>query len=73
VYGSGNPVGTVDVWRRVVDLLPRGELQLAEGGRHAPWLDAPGRLGGQVSRFLAHPYRNAGRVREVRWQTVTSS
>jgi hypothetical protein len=56
-----------------VDLLPRGELQLAEGGRHAPWLDAPGRLGGQVSRFLAHPYRNAGRVREVRWQTVTSS
>jgi pimeloyl-ACP methyl ester carboxylesterase len=53
VYGTADPLGTVEVWRRVVDLLPRGELQLVEGGGHAPWLDDPGRVGGHVSRFLA--------------------
>jgi pimeloyl-ACP methyl ester carboxylesterase len=53
VYGTADPLGTVEVWRRVVDLLPRGELQLVEGGGHAPWLDDPSQVGGQVSRFLA--------------------
>jgi pimeloyl-ACP methyl ester carboxylesterase len=53
VYGTADPVGTVDTWRRVVELLPRGELQLVEGGGHVPWLDDPSQVGGHVSRFLA--------------------
>jgi pimeloyl-ACP methyl ester carboxylesterase len=53
VSGTADPVGTVDTWRWVVGLLPRGELQLVEGGGHAPWLDDPSQVGGHVSRFLA--------------------
>jgi pimeloyl-ACP methyl ester carboxylesterase len=53
VSGTADPVGTVDTWRWVVGLLPRGELQLVEGGGHAPWLDDPSQVGGHVSHFLA--------------------
>jgi 2-hydroxy-6-oxonona-2,4-dienedioate hydrolase len=53
VYGTADPVGTVDVWRRVVDLLPGGELQLIDGAGHMPWLDDPSAVGTHVSRFLA--------------------
>ena len=40
-----DPVGTMDMWRRVVGLLPRGEMLLVEGGGHMPWLDLPVRSG----------------------------
>jgi len=53
VYGTADPVGTVGVWRRVVGLLPHGELRLVEGGGHVPWLDDPGQVGGDIRRFLA--------------------
>lgn len=53
VYGTADPVGTVEIWRRVVDLLPRGELQLVDGAGHMPWLDDPSGVAGHVSRFLA--------------------
>jgi len=53
VYGTADPVGAVGVWRRVVGLLPRGELRLVEGGGHVPWLDDPGQVAGEVKRFLA--------------------
>jgi pimeloyl-ACP methyl ester carboxylesterase len=52
VYGTADPVGTVDVWTRVVDLLPKGELRLLGGFGHAPWLDDPGQVADRVSRFL---------------------
>ena len=53
VYGTADPVGTVDVWRRVVDLLPKGELRLLDGFGHAPWLDDPGQVAAGIRRFLA--------------------
>jgi pimeloyl-ACP methyl ester carboxylesterase len=68
VYGTADPLGTVDTWRRVVGLLPRGELQLVEGGGHVPWLDDPSQVGGQVSRFLAGrraPQRQPGSQQEM--------
>jgi pimeloyl-ACP methyl ester carboxylesterase len=66
VYGTADPLGSVDAWRRVVDLLPRGQLQLVEGGGHAPWLDDPGQVSGHIRRFLAGqhvPQRQAGSSR----------
>jgi pimeloyl-ACP methyl ester carboxylesterase len=30
IYGSTDPVGSVDVWRRFVDLLPHGELEVVD-------------------------------------------
>jgi pimeloyl-ACP methyl ester carboxylesterase len=53
VYGTADPVGTVDVWRRVVGLLPRGELRLMDGGGHVPWLDDASQVASDVRRFLA--------------------
>jgi 2-hydroxy-6-oxonona-2,4-dienedioate hydrolase len=53
VYGTADPVGSVDIWRRFVGLMPRGELELIDGGGHLVWYDDPSRIGGRVARFLA--------------------
>ena len=52
VYGTADPVGSVDVWTRVARLLPRGQLSLVDGAGHVPWLDDPTRVANDVSRFL---------------------
>jgi pimeloyl-ACP methyl ester carboxylesterase len=52
VYGTADPVGSVGTFRRVVDLLPRGELRVIDGGGHMPWFDAPGQVAADVRRFL---------------------
>lgn len=52
VYGTADPVGSVDVWTRVAGLLPRGKLSLVEGAGHVPWLDDPTRVARDISRFL---------------------
>jgi len=53
VYGTADPVGSIDTWKRVAGVLPRGELHLVEGAGHMPWFDDPSRVGEKVSRFLA--------------------
>jgi pimeloyl-ACP methyl ester carboxylesterase len=53
VYGTADPIGSLDLWRRFVHLLPRGELEVVEGGGHLVWYDEPGRIGARVARFLA--------------------
>jgi pimeloyl-ACP methyl ester carboxylesterase len=53
VYGTADPAGSVDVWRRVVGALPNGELQLIEGAGHMPWFDDARLVAAHVERFLA--------------------
>jgi pimeloyl-ACP methyl ester carboxylesterase len=53
LYGTADPVGSADIWRRVASVLPRGELRLVEGAGHMPWFDDPTRVAAEVSRFLA--------------------
>jgi pimeloyl-ACP methyl ester carboxylesterase len=53
VYGTADPIGSLDLWRRFVQLLPRGELEVVEGGGHLVWYDEPDRIGARVARFLA--------------------
>ena len=53
VFGTADPVGTVAIWRQVVDRLPRGALQLVDGAGHMPWLDDPSGVAGHINRFLA--------------------
>jgi pimeloyl-ACP methyl ester carboxylesterase len=53
VYGTADPVGSVDIWRRFVDRMPRAELELVDGGGHMVWYDDPGRVGVRVTQFLA--------------------
>jgi pimeloyl-ACP methyl ester carboxylesterase len=53
LYGTADPVGTPESWKRAMDLLPRGELQLVAGAGHMPWLDDPSGVAEHVGRFLA--------------------
>jgi pimeloyl-ACP methyl ester carboxylesterase len=53
LYGTADPVGSADIWRRVASVLPRGELRLVEGAGHMPWFEDPGRVAAQVGDFLA--------------------
>jgi 2-hydroxy-6-oxonona-2,4-dienedioate hydrolase len=53
VQGTADPTGSTEIWRRFVDLLPRGELRLVEDAGHMPWLDDPSGLAGEVRRFFA--------------------
>ena len=51
-YGTGDPVGSVDVWRRFVDHLPEGELEVFDDVGLVPLLDDPAGVGRSVDRFL---------------------
>jgi pimeloyl-ACP methyl ester carboxylesterase len=53
VYGTADPVGSVDVWKRVAGVLPSGELRLIEGAGHMPWFDDSTRVAEEVGHFLA--------------------
>jgi pimeloyl-ACP methyl ester carboxylesterase len=53
VYGTADhTVGKAEIWSRVVDALPRGELRLVEGGGHMPWFDDSTRVAEEVRNFL---------------------
>jgi pimeloyl-ACP methyl ester carboxylesterase len=54
VYGTADPIGSEALWRRFVDLVPRGELEVVNGGGHLVWYDEPSRIGTRVARFLGH-------------------
>jgi pimeloyl-ACP methyl ester carboxylesterase len=53
VYGTADPVGSVDLWRRFTGRLPRGQLEVVDEGGHLVWYDDPHRTGARVARFLA--------------------
>jgi pimeloyl-ACP methyl ester carboxylesterase len=53
VYGTADPVGSVETWRRFVAGMPGGELEVVDGGGHLVWYDDPSRIGARVARFLA--------------------
>ena len=54
VYGTADPAGSVDNWRRFADRLPQGELEVVEGGGHLVWYSDPVRVGARVARFLTN-------------------
>ena len=53
VYGSEDPVGSVDVWTRFTSLLPDAKLVVLDGLGHVPWLDEPDLVATEVRRFLS--------------------
>jgi pimeloyl-ACP methyl ester carboxylesterase len=54
VYGTADhTVGSAEIWTRVADALPRGELRLVDGAGHMPWFDDSTRVAGEVDDFLA--------------------
>jgi pimeloyl-ACP methyl ester carboxylesterase len=55
VYGTADhTVGSNEIWGRVADALPRGELRLVEGAGHMPWFDDSTRVATEVRDFLTN-------------------
>jgi pimeloyl-ACP methyl ester carboxylesterase len=52
VYGTADPVGSVDVWTRFIGKIPHGELELVDAGGHLVWLDDPVAVGRRIQGFL---------------------
>lgn len=60
-WGEGDPFGSVEVGRRMVEAMPHAELHLVGGG-HAPWLTQAHRIGPMATRFFRqHPPLAANR------------
>jgi pimeloyl-ACP methyl ester carboxylesterase len=53
VYGTADPVGSIDLWRRVTGVLPQAELRLVDRGGHMPWFDDPRGIAADIRRFLS--------------------
>ena len=52
VYGTADPVGSIQTWRRFVGGLRQGQLELIEQGGHVVWLDDPAAVGSLIRRHL---------------------
>ena len=52
VFGTADPAGTSELWRRYVERLPDGRLELVADAGHNVFWDDPGGVGGTVRRFL---------------------
>ena len=53
LFGSDDPAGSVDLWRRFTGRLPNGELEVLDGAGHMPWWDDAKAVGRSVRAFLA--------------------
>jgi pimeloyl-ACP methyl ester carboxylesterase len=52
LYGTRDPVGSPETWKRTLSLLPRGELRLMDGAGHMPWLDDPSAVADHINRLI---------------------
>ena len=52
VHAEADPVGPIALARRIVDLLPRGELHAVAGASHEPWLEDPAGIADRITKFL---------------------
>ncbi len=59
VYGTADPTGSVELWRRVMGAMPHGEVQVIDGAGHQPWFEDAPRVAAMVGQFLAAPAREA--------------
>lgn len=55
VFGTADPVGSADLWRRVSSRLPHGRLSIVERAGHMPWFDESTRVAEEVGDFLGAP------------------
>jgi len=53
VHGSADSIGSVELWRRVMGLLPHGRLEVLDGGSHEPWIEDPSGIASQIRGLVA--------------------
>jgi len=52
LFGTADPTGSVETWRRLTDVLPGGRLQLVNGAGHLLWWDEPAVVSRHLAAFL---------------------
>ena len=52
IYGASDPAGSVEIWQRFTEALPRASLRVVESAGHMPWFYDPAGIGRDVDRFL---------------------
>jgi pimeloyl-ACP methyl ester carboxylesterase len=52
IYGASDPAGSVEIWQRFTEALPRASLLVIESAGHMPWFHDPAGIGLEVDRFL---------------------
>jgi pimeloyl-ACP methyl ester carboxylesterase len=52
VFGSGDAVGSPEVWRQAMARMTNGNLRVVDGAGHMPWFDDAAGVGGDVRQFL---------------------
>ncbi len=52
LYGTGDAVGSRDIWRRMTDVMPNARLSVHDGAGHMLWLDDPKRVAGEIRGFF---------------------
>lgn len=52
IYGRSDPVGSVEIWTRFTQILPRASLRVVDGAGHMPWFHDPAGVAADVDRFL---------------------
>jgi pimeloyl-ACP methyl ester carboxylesterase len=53
VYGTADPTGSSDLWRRAIGAMPHGELEVMDGAGHQPWFEDAEQVATRIQRFLA--------------------
>ena len=53
VHGTADTIGSVELWRRVMGLLPDGKLQVLEGASHEPWIEDPSGIASQIRGLVS--------------------
>jgi 2-hydroxy-6-oxonona-2,4-dienedioate hydrolase len=53
VHGSADTIGSVELWRRVMGLLPHGRLEVIDDASHEPWIQNPGGIASHIRRLVA--------------------
>jgi pimeloyl-ACP methyl ester carboxylesterase len=53
IFGTADPVGTVDTWSRAIGLLPHGGLRVIDGAGHMPWFDNPTGIAADVRSWAS--------------------
>jgi pimeloyl-ACP methyl ester carboxylesterase len=52
-WGTGDPFGSADFGRSLADGMKHGEIDVARGSGHLPWLDDPEEAAARTAEFLA--------------------
>lgn len=55
IYGTSDPIATVETWQDFVAQVPDGRLGIVDGAGHLPWFDDPG----HVTELLREHFESA--------------